>query len=77
MPLWDHFICCLSVGLSRFAFAGAICILWNTGSIESAVNQLKNNIIFHFRFFNLILLPRIRDDISEYKRLNFHLYMVC
>ena len=26
-------------------------------------------------FFNLILLPRLRDDISEYKRLNFHLYM--
>ena len=22
-------------------------------------------------------MPRIRDDISEYKRLNFHLYMVC
>ncbi len=27
------------------------------------------------RFFNLVLLPRIRDDIAEYKRLNFHLYM--
>ena len=27
------------------------------------------------RFYNLVLLPRIRDDISEYKRLNFHLYM--
>lgn len=26
------------------------------------------------RFFNLILLPRLRDDIEEYKRLNFHLY---
>lgn len=26
-------------------------------------------------FFNLVLLPRIRDDISEFKRLNFHLYM--
>lgn len=26
------------------------------------------------RFYNLVLLPRIRDDISEYKRLNFHLY---
>ena len=25
-------------------------------------------------FYNLVLLPRIRDDISEYKRLNFHLY---
>jgi essential nuclear protein 1 len=27
------------------------------------------------RFYNLVLLPRIRDDINEYKRLNFHLYM--
>lgn len=27
------------------------------------------------RFYNLVLLPRIRDDISEYKCLNFHLYM--
>ncbi len=26
------------------------------------------------RFFNLILLPRVRDDITEYKRLNYHLY---
>ena len=26
------------------------------------------------RFYNLVLLPRIRDDIDEYKRLNFHLY---
>ena len=26
-------------------------------------------------FYNLVLLPRLRDDISEFKRLNFHLYM--
>lgn len=26
------------------------------------------------RFYNLVLLPRIRDDINEYKKLNFHLY---
>jgi len=26
------------------------------------------------RYYNLVLLPRIRDDIAEYKRLNFHLY---
>lgn len=28
------------------------------------------------RFYNLVLLPRVRDDITEYKRLNYHLYMV-
>ena len=27
------------------------------------------------RFFNLILLPRVRDDIASYKKLNFHLYV--
>ncbi|CAI9739648.1 Hypothetical predicted protein [Octopus vulgaris] len=27
------------------------------------------------RFFNLVLLPRIRDDIGQYKQLNYHLYM--
>ena len=26
------------------------------------------------RFFNYILLPRVRDDIDTYQRLNFHLY---
>lgn len=26
------------------------------------------------RYYNLVLLPRIRDDICEYKRLNYHLY---
>ncbi len=26
------------------------------------------------RFINLLLLPRIRDDIDTYQRLNFHLY---
>ena len=26
------------------------------------------------RFYNLVLLPRVRDDINEYKRLNYHLY---
>ena len=28
------------------------------------------------RYLNLFLLPRIRDDIAEYKKLNFHLYQV-
>lgn len=27
------------------------------------------------RFFNLVLLPRVRDDIAQYKQLNYHLYM--
>lgn len=35
-------------------------------------SNLKENMAQ--RFYNLVLLPRIRDDIAEYKRLNFHLY---
>ncbi|XP_013106384.1 bystin [Stomoxys calcitrans] len=26
------------------------------------------------RFYNLVLLPRVRDDLAEYKKLNMHLY---
>ncbi|EDX02329.1 bystin [Drosophila yakuba] len=26
------------------------------------------------RFYNLVLLPRVRDDLCEYKKLNMHLY---
>ena len=29
----DHCVRCLSVYLSHFAFAGATCSLWNTGSL--------------------------------------------
>lgn len=35
-------------------------------------SNLKENMAQ--RFYNLVLLPRIRDDIDEYKKLNFHLY---
>lgn len=26
------------------------------------------------RFYNLVLMPRIRDDLAEYRKLNAHLY---
>ena len=39
------------------------------------IHTLNYSIRLH-RFYNIILLPRIRDDIDEYKKLNFHLYMV-
>lgn len=35
-------------------------------------SNLKENMAQ--RFYNLVLLPRVRDDIDEYKKLNFHLY---
>lgn len=37
--------------------------------------QSKYTDFYSYRFINLILLPRVRDDIEEYKKLNFHLYM--
>eukprot|EP00057_Strongylocentrotus_purpuratus_P000379 XP_001175650.2 PREDICTED: bystin [Strongylocentrotus purpuratus] len=40
-----------------------------------AINRnSRGNLDFDW-FYNLILLPRIQDDIAEFKRLNFHLYM--
>ncbi|KAG2463713.1 BYST protein, partial [Polypterus senegalus] len=49
---------------------------------EAHASQLRPRSIFTSslkermaqRFFNLVLLPRIQDDITEYKKLNFHLY---
>jgi hypothetical protein len=43
----------------------------NPGTIVSFIDK-KNFPIC--RFFNQLLLPRVRDDIDEYQRLNYHLY---
>lgn len=49
---------------------------WSAASIYEAtkifVSNLKSDMAQ--RFFNMVLLPRLRDDIQEYKKLNFHLY---
>jgi len=29
----------------------------------------------YYRFLNIILLDKVRDDIAENKKLNYHLYM--
>lgn len=50
--------------------ANDICILFFCFRIFSS--NLKERMAQ--RFYNLVLLPRVRDDIAEYKRLNFHLY---
>ena len=48
---------------------------WSSASMFAAVRIFSNtNDLMAQRFYNLILLPRIRDDVDEYKRLNFHLY---
>ena len=50
---------------------------WTAAAMFQATRIFASNLsaVKAQRFYNLVLLPRIRDDISEYKRLNFHLYM--
>lgn len=50
---------------------------WTASSMYQATRIFCSNMnaVKAQRFMNLVLLPRIRDDIREYKRLNFHLYM--
>ncbi|KAG5870197.1 hypothetical protein JTB14_001398 [Gonioctena quinquepunctata] len=50
---------------------------WTAAAMYQATRIFTSNLKEKMaqRFFNLVLLPRIRDDLAEYKRLNFHLYM--
>ncbi|XP_026881213.2 bystin [Electrophorus electricus] len=49
---------------------------WSAAAMFQATRIFSSNLKERMaqRFYNLVLLPRIRDDIAEYKRLNFHLY---
>ena len=49
---------------------------WTAGSMYEATKLFASNLKDDMaqRFFNIILLPRLRDDIQEYKKLNFHMY---
>ncbi|CAH1118450.1 unnamed protein product [Phaedon cochleariae] len=49
---------------------------WTAAAMYQATRIFASNLKDKMaqRFFNLVLLPRIRDDLAEYKRLNFHLY---
>lgn len=50
---------------------------WSAAAMFQATRIFVSNLNVKMaqRFFNLVLLPRVRDDIAEYKRLNYHLYM--
>ena len=50
---------------------------WSAAAVYQATRIFASNLNAKMaqRFNSMILLPRIRDDIAEYKRLNFHLYM--
>ena len=51
--------------------------MWSAAAVYQATRIFASNLNAKMaqRFYNLVLLPRIRDDIVEFKRLNFHLYM--
>jgi len=50
---------------------------WTAAAMFQATRLFASNLNVKMaqRFFNLVLYPRVRDDIAEYKRLNYHLYM--
>ncbi len=50
---------------------------WSAAAMYQATRIFASNLNAKLaqRFYNLILFPRVRDDIAEYKRLNYHLYM--
>ncbi|VDN07676.1 unnamed protein product [Thelazia callipaeda] len=49
---------------------------WSAAAMYQATRIFASNLHARMcqRFYNLILLPRLRDDIIEYKKLNFHLF---
>lgn len=49
---------------------------WSAAAMAAAARIFSSNLKEKMaqRFYNVVLLPRVRDDIYEYKRLNFHLY---
>jgi essential nuclear protein 1 len=49
---------------------------WTAAAMYQATRIFASNLDSKMcqRFYNLVLLPRIQDDIAEYKQLNVHLY---
>lgn len=49
---------------------------WSAAAMFQGTRIFSSVLAQHMaqRFFNLVLLPRIRDDLAEYSRLNAHLY---
>jgi len=49
---------------------------WSAAAMYQATRIFTSNLKERMaqRFFNLVLLPRVRDDLDNYNQLNFHLY---
>lgn len=50
---------------------------WTPQAVRAATKIFASNLNAKMaqRFYNIILLPRIREDIEEHKKLNWHFYM--
>merc|ERR1739838_379273 len=50
---------------------------WSAAAVYQATRIFSSslNVKMAQRFYFYVLFPRIRDDIAEYKRLNYHLFM--
>merc|ERR1712139_340933 len=51
-------------------------LTWSPAAMYEAVNIFASNLNPRMaqRFFNLVLLPAVRQNIASYKKLNFHYY---
>lgn len=49
---------------------------WSAAAMYQGTRIFSSILAQHMaqRFYNLVLLPRIRDDLGEYRKLNAHLY---
>lgn len=50
---------------------------WSPAAVRAATRIFASNLNHHLaqRYYSLVLYPRIRDNIDEHKKLNWHLYM--
>ena len=59
-----------------FLFHDVFSDMWSAAAVYQATRIFTANLKEKLaqRFFNQLLLPRVRDDIDTFQRLNYHLY---
>ena len=50
---------------------------WSPAGVRAATRVFASNLNHHLaqRYYSLVLYPRVRENIDEHKKLNWHLYM--
>lgn len=50
---------------------------WSPQALRAATRVFASNMNHHLaqKFYGFVLFPRIREDLSQHKKLNYHLYM--